>query len=515
MGKHLTDTEVKNSKLPEGKVEHSLSDLAGLYLRLRLGISGAVSKTWRYRYTHMGDTKLLALGSYPTMSLAEARVELFKHQKVLATGINPKTVKAADKAKMDALAQIAKLGSRPETLGDLFNQFIEKYAKTKYKDKGEYCKGAYRNHIGPYLGKVRLEHLTTAAYNDLLHNIHNKASTASTSKGHARTVGVVMDLLKLIYNWGFDLGYVDNNPASALKGKYVGASKGEIGERFLSENEIKELVHVLEYADMDDKWKLQTWLMLACTTRVGETTLAEVKHFDLEKRLWLIPKENQKKTRKVKSVDHYVDLSPFALRQVTALLDLANQRKTMATTEGNDPSMYGNFLFPSRLVSSGEGPADLKSYAHQLRDRQQTSVASSTPTSKRRTQNSSELLLKAGKWTSHDLRRTSGTLMRNNGTDKDTVERCLNHVVETRIERTYQKAEVLEDMKNGWLAVGNRLDILTSEALGDGVTHNLYLQKSLERKADKKIAQAKKMKLTKAKNKQIFGGLSGTVLDKK
>lgn len=511
VGKHLTDTEVKNAKLPAGKVEHNLSDLAGLYLRLRLGASGSTSKTWRFRYTYLGETKLLVLGTYPQMSLATAREDLFQRQKVLATGIDPKAAKEADEAKKDAATQIAKLGARPETLGDLFNQFIEKYAKKAYKDRGAYCEGTYRNHIGPYLGKVRLEHLTTAAYSDLLHRIRKKADTASTSKGHARTVGVVMDLLKNIYNWGFDSGYIDNNPAAALKAKNVGASKGEMGERVLSDDEIKQLVHILEYADIDAKWKHQVWLILSCTTRVGETTLAEVKHFDLKNLQWFIPKENQKKTRKGKPLDHVVDLSPFALRHVTALLDLANQRKAAAQKEGKDPAMFGNFLFPSRLVSAGEVPADEKTFAHQLRDRQQTSSAQQTPTAKRRTQNSAELILPTGKWTGHDLRRTSSTEMRNSGTDSDTVERCLNHIVGTQLERIYQKPHVLADMKNGWLALGTRLDMLMTEALADHATHNLYLQKSIQRKAEKKIAQAKKMKLTKAKNNIFFGDATGSV----
>lgn len=319
MGKHLTDTEVKNAKLPAGKVEHNLSDLAGLYLRLRMGASGSTSKTWRYRYTYLGETKLLVLGTYPTMSLASAREDLFVRQKV------------------------------------------------------------------------------------------------------------------------------------------------------------------------------------------------EVKHFDLDKLLWFIPKENQKRTQKVKPVDHYVDLSPFALRHVTALLDLAKKRKVAAVKEGKDPAHFGNYLFPSRLVSNGEVPADEKTFAHQLRDRQQTFSAPQTPTAKRRTQNSSELILPNGTWSSHDLRRSSSTMMRDSGIDKDTVDRCLNHVVGTLLERTYQKPQVLADMKNGWLALGSRLDKLTAEALADGVTHGLYLQKSIQRKAEKMCEQAQKMKLTKVKNKLIFGGIGGTV----
>jgi len=164
MGTHLTDTQVKNAKLPEGKTEHTLTDLPGLYLRLRGNRDGSITKAWLYRYKTHGETKRMSLGTYPNMTLADARTELSEQQKILSTGIDPQSAKEAGQAKRQADYLVAKLGARPETLNDLFNLFVDRYAKLTHSDKGARVIGCYKNHVGPYLGKVLLEHLTNSVY---------------------------------------------------------------------------------------------------------------------------------------------------------------------------------------------------------------------------------------------------------------------------------------------------------------------------------------------------------------
>ena len=64
----LTDTAVKNAK-PEAK-PRKLSDERGLYLL----ITPTGSKYWRFKYRFVGREKMLALGVYPDVSLADARI---------------------------------------------------------------------------------------------------------------------------------------------------------------------------------------------------------------------------------------------------------------------------------------------------------------------------------------------------------------------------------------------------------------------------------------------------------
>ena len=63
----LTDTAIRKAK-PTDKPQR-LFDGGGLYLE----ISPAGGKLWRWKYRHGGKEKRLALGTYPDVSLSDAR----------------------------------------------------------------------------------------------------------------------------------------------------------------------------------------------------------------------------------------------------------------------------------------------------------------------------------------------------------------------------------------------------------------------------------------------------------
>lgn len=61
----LTHVEVRNAKLKEKP--YKLSDGGGLFLSIQPG----GGKWWRYKYRFQGKEKLLVLGAYPDVGLAE------------------------------------------------------------------------------------------------------------------------------------------------------------------------------------------------------------------------------------------------------------------------------------------------------------------------------------------------------------------------------------------------------------------------------------------------------------
>ena len=90
----LTDIAVRNAK-PKTK-PFKLSDGGGLFL----WVQPAGGKWWRYKYRFAGREKLLAIGAYPDVSLAEARERHTAARKSLAAGIDP------NEAKKEAKRQI-------------------------------------------------------------------------------------------------------------------------------------------------------------------------------------------------------------------------------------------------------------------------------------------------------------------------------------------------------------------------------------------------------------------------
>lgn len=87
----LTDMQVLKAK-PEGK-QITLFDGGGMFLL----VTPSGGKLWRFKYRYEKKAKLISLGAYPEISLAEARQRKDDARKQLAHGIDPGAVRKAKK----------------------------------------------------------------------------------------------------------------------------------------------------------------------------------------------------------------------------------------------------------------------------------------------------------------------------------------------------------------------------------------------------------------------------------
>jgi len=83
----LTDTAIRKAK--SKFKQYKVSDAGGLYLLIKP--DGA--RYWRVKYRHGGKERLLALGVYPHVSLAEARSERDDAKRLLKQGLDPVTAR--------------------------------------------------------------------------------------------------------------------------------------------------------------------------------------------------------------------------------------------------------------------------------------------------------------------------------------------------------------------------------------------------------------------------------------
>ena len=91
----LSDVKVRSDK-PEAKA-YKLSDCEGMVLLVHPN----VSKYWRLLYLFGGKEKMLALGKYPEVSLADARARRDEARKLLANGVDPSENKKAVKVEQE------------------------------------------------------------------------------------------------------------------------------------------------------------------------------------------------------------------------------------------------------------------------------------------------------------------------------------------------------------------------------------------------------------------------------
>src|SRR5580692_7765111 len=79
----ITDTVCRTSK--PGEKPYKLSDGGGLYLL----VEKDGSKLWRHAFRFDGKEKLVALGAYPIVSLADARAGRDANKSLLTKGFDP------------------------------------------------------------------------------------------------------------------------------------------------------------------------------------------------------------------------------------------------------------------------------------------------------------------------------------------------------------------------------------------------------------------------------------------
>lgn len=95
----LTDIGIKRAKPAEK--QQKLSDGGGLYLLIHPN----GGKYWQMAYRFVGKQKVLSLGIYPDVSLAEARDRREQARKLLANSIDPSAAKQAQKASTILLSE--------------------------------------------------------------------------------------------------------------------------------------------------------------------------------------------------------------------------------------------------------------------------------------------------------------------------------------------------------------------------------------------------------------------------
>ncbi len=96
----LTDTFIKNVKPAGAAAGEKYTDGLGLHLLVKMS-----GKYWRMNYRFAKKQKTLALGVYPSVSLAKARQRREKAREQLADGIDPGVAKQEEKQTQSDLAK--------------------------------------------------------------------------------------------------------------------------------------------------------------------------------------------------------------------------------------------------------------------------------------------------------------------------------------------------------------------------------------------------------------------------
>ena len=134
----LTDTEIRRSK-PASK-PYKLSDSGGLHLL----VTPTGGKLWRWKYRCDGAEKLMALGQYPDVALADARVKRDAARKKLAGGIDPMAERKAEKTAVKVATE-----HTFEKIGELW---LDHWKGNKSARHSETTRNRLKANVYPVLG---------------------------------------------------------------------------------------------------------------------------------------------------------------------------------------------------------------------------------------------------------------------------------------------------------------------------------------------------------------------------
>ena len=274
----LTSRMLDNLKPPERRLELADDEVPGLTLRLTpLG-----ARTWAVRYRleggRRGRLRRMTLGSFPTLSLKEARKKARGAlNTVAATGTDPAAAK-----------QTARQG---ETVGDLAKDYLKKHAKLhkrSWREDERYLDAD----VLPAWRHLRVKELTRRDVRALIDTIADRGAPIAANR--------CLALVRKMLNYAVSKDWIDANPA-ALMAK-PGAERSR--DRVLTDDEIR-LVWAACEAERPAMRALMR-LRLVTAQRGGE--LAQLRWTDLAGDWVTIPGTVTKN-----KLPHRVPLTPAAL----------------------------------------------------------------------------------------------------------------------------------------------------------------------------------------------------------
>lgn len=276
----LTNVDCKNATCPTEKKRERLSDSGGLYLE----VTPNGSKRWFWKYRIAGVEKRLALGSYPAVSLAQARTarDLAKVSKD-SDGIDPAQARKVKKLKAITPA------------GDTFKATaLEWYAMNESRWSNSYAIREKRNlekDLFPFLGSRRVGDIEAV---ELLGVVRRVEERGALDVAHR-----VLITAGQVFRYAMATARASRDVSADIRG----ALKPHHGKHFAATTDPKKLGELLKAIQGYQGGPIvRAALQLApmLFQRPGELRAAEWAEFDLDGALWTIPSTRMKRRKEGK-----------------------------------------------------------------------------------------------------------------------------------------------------------------------------------------------------------------------
>jgi integrase len=266
----LNATQVKNAK-GRGK-QYKLADTDGLYLL----VAPAGGKYWRFDYRYAGKRKTLALGTYPEISLQDARGRLCDARKAIAHDIDPGEQKKAKKQAQTNIENSFEVVAR-EWHGKNKSIWTPGHADTNM-DRLE-------RDVFPWLGQQPISEIKAPDVLRVLRRVE--------SRGAIETAHRVKSLCGQVFRYAVATGRADSDPTASLKGA-LPAVKVTHRAAITEPTKFADLLRAIDGYEGSFVVKCALRFQALTFVRPGELRHAEWSEIDLDAGQWNIPAEKMK-----------------------------------------------------------------------------------------------------------------------------------------------------------------------------------------------------------------------------
>lgn len=369
----LTDAKLRALK-PKATL-YRVTDSTGLVIEVP--VTGGLR--WRFRYRFEGKAKMLSLGTYPSVTLAQARLRRDAARASLANGVDPSASRQAEKRSRQ-LTQAPTPTFRSVAEVWMSRQNVSEVTANK-------SRWIFNKFLFPDLAEKPIREITSRMILDTLRKIE---ATEKLETAHRAKIRVGQ-----VFRFAVIEGLADSDPTQPLRGA-LKAPKVKHHAAIVDPLKIGELLRAID--GFSGQYVTLCALRLAplVFVRPGELRRAEWTEFDLDGSVWRIPGEKMKM-----KAAHIVPLST----QAVAIL-----RELQGFTG------HGRYVFPS--IASGVRPMSENTVNSALR----------------------RLGYTGAEMTGHGFRSLAATRLNEMGWNPDAIERQLAHAESNKVREAYTHA---------------------------------------------------------------------------
>jgi len=278
-----------------------MTDERGLYLLLHPN----GSKYWRLRYSFEGKERLLALGVYPDVSLAEARERREQARRHIANGVDPGVLKKASKRSSKTILE--------NTFEAIAREWYIKHSKNWVAYHGDRILRRLEKDVFPWIGSHPIANLTPPDLLSVLRRIEDRGALESAHR--------VQQYCGQIFRYAVATGRAERDVTADLRGALPPAQVKSFAA-ILNPQKLGQLLRAIHGYEGSFVTKCALRLAPLVFVRPGELRKAEWSEINLELAEWNIPAEKMKMRQ-----PHLVPLCKQAVEILRDLYPLTGEGK--------------------------------------------------------------------------------------------------------------------------------------------------------------------------------------------